>query len=221
MSILSRNEIIDLYRKRARHYDVTANLYYLIGFREWAYRKKAIDSLGLQPGDTVVEIGCGTGLNIPLLRHVVGPGGKVIGVDLTDSMLQRARERVAANGWKNVELVQSDAASFVFPSDIDGALSTFALTLVPEFESVIRRGCSALKQGKRWVVLDFKLPLGILRPLAWVGIFLSRPFGVQRELAERHPWEAMERVLANTTVTDLYGGFSYIAAGERPSKGCG
>ncbi len=91
---LSAHAIVDIYRKRAKHYDVSANLYYLIGFREYAYRRKAVAALKLQPGDTVVEIGCGTGLNFPLLQQAVGPEGRLIGVDLTDSMLEQARQRV-------------------------------------------------------------------------------------------------------------------------------
>lgn len=58
---LTRFELTALYRKRAKRYDWTANRYYLIGFREWAYRKKAVAALCLMRGDTVVEIGCGTG----------------------------------------------------------------------------------------------------------------------------------------------------------------
>jgi hypothetical protein len=49
-------------------YDLTAHFYYLIGFREWSYRKRAIRTLRLQPGASVVEIGCGSGLNLPLLH---------------------------------------------------------------------------------------------------------------------------------------------------------
>jgi len=60
---LNKYQIIQLYRKRAANYDWSANLYYLIGFREFKYRKMAIQQLQLQVGDTVVEIGCGTGLN--------------------------------------------------------------------------------------------------------------------------------------------------------------
>jgi ubiquinone/menaquinone biosynthesis C-methylase UbiE len=108
----SKAEVADLYRKRAKRYDFTANLYYLIGLREWAYRKQAVEALNLQRGDTVVEIGCGTGLNFSLLRQAIGPEGRIIGVDLTAAMLDQARQRVAENGWSNVELVQSDAALF-------------------------------------------------------------------------------------------------------------
>lgn len=91
-------EVMNLYRKRARRYNFTANLYYLAGFREWAYRQRAVEALNLQQGDTVVEIGCGTGLNFSLLHQAVGPTGRVIGVDLTDAMLAQARQRVAENG---------------------------------------------------------------------------------------------------------------------------
>ena len=70
--VLSKDDLIALYRKRAPNYDFTANLYYLIGYREWAYRKRAVDALQLSLGDTVVEIACGTGLNFGLFeRHAI------------------------------------------------------------------------------------------------------------------------------------------------------
>ena len=85
----------------------------------------------LHPGDTVVEIGCGTGLNFSLLRDAVGAQGKVIGVDITAEMLDRAKRRVARNAWSNVELVHSDAASYEFPEATDGVLSTLAFSASP------------------------------------------------------------------------------------------
>ena len=58
---LDKISVARLYQKRAENYDISANLYYLIGIREFAYRKMAVDALKLGRGDTVVEIGCGTG----------------------------------------------------------------------------------------------------------------------------------------------------------------
>lgn len=220
MAVLDKQKLVELYRKRAGRYDFTANLYCLIGFREMAYRRQAVEALNLHRGDTVVEIGCGTGINFPLLHRAVGPDGKIVGVDLTDAMLAEAEQRVRKNGWSNVKLVHSDAAAFSFPERVDGVISMFALTLVPEYERVIGNGCRALVPGKRWVILDFKLPSGLLSLLAPVGIFLAKPFGVQKELAERHPWESMEKILANTSMVELYGGFSYLATGERRAGGC-
>jgi len=130
--ILGKEEILQLYRKRAKNYDISANLYYLLGIREQAYRKKAVKALNLHSGDTVVEIGCGTGLNFPLLQREVGSTGRIIGVDLTDHMLDQARKRVARKGWSNVELVQVDAAKYQFLQNASGIISTFAITLIPE-----------------------------------------------------------------------------------------
>jgi ubiquinone/menaquinone biosynthesis C-methylase UbiE len=213
--VLSRNEIVDLYRRRAGRYDFTAQLYYLVGFRERAYREKAVEALALKRGDTVVEIGCGTGLNFAPLESVVGKEGKIIGVDLTDSMLSAARERIRKHGWSNVELVQSDAATFQFPRGVNGILSTFAITLVPEYEGVTGAGSAALAPGGRFVVLDFKMPSNWLSRLAPLLVLALRPFGVSRDLAARHPWEAMEKHLARVQVTEKYGGIAYIAVGER------
>ncbi len=212
----SREEVLTVYRKRARLYDLSANLHYLLGFREQAYRKMAVDALRLGPGNAVVDIGCGTGLNFSLLQEKVGPSGKIIGVDLTDAMLAEAASRATRNGWSNVELVQSDAASYRFPDQIDGILSTFALTLEPDYGGVVERGARALTSGKRWVVLDVKLPSNWLRHLAPLLIFLVRPFAVSMEVAKRHPWESLERHLTNTTRRELYFGVAYLAAGEAP-----
>jgi len=115
-----------------------------------------VEDLRLDAGDAVVEIGCGTGLNFPLLQEKIGPAGQIIGVDLTPAMLKKARLRVQHRGWPNVTFVNEDAAAFSFPSSVDDVFSTFAPTLVPEYDAVIRNAAAALAPGKRMVVLDFK-----------------------------------------------------------------
>jgi demethylmenaquinone methyltransferase/2-methoxy-6-polyprenyl-1,4-benzoquinol methylase len=205
-----------VYRRRARWYDITANLYYLIGFREQAFRREAVAALHLEPGDTVVELGCGTGLNFPLLEDAVGPEGQIVGVDLTPEMLEVAEERVRRSGWRNVELVNADAASFRFPERVDGVISTFAITLVPGYDAAIRNAASALSPGSRLVILDLKRPAWAPDWLFRLGVRIESPFGVRAELANRRPWESVERYLKEVAVSDLYWGFAYIAAGETP-----
>jgi len=158
MQFDNRMDVKDTYRKRAKNYDFTASLYYLMDFRINAYRRQAVKALQLQQGDTVVEIGCGTGLNFPIIQEQIGSNGRIIGVDLTDAMLEQARQRVNKQGWRNVELIQHDATTFEFPSGVDGIISSFALSLVPDLDSVVRNGYKALKPDKYMAILDLKMP---------------------------------------------------------------
>lgn len=203
-----------LYRRRARSYDWTANLYYLIGYREWAYRRRAVSALRLSPGDTVVEMCCGTGLNFPLLQAAVGPQGHILGVDLTDAMLDEARRRVERNRWRNVDLVQSDAGAFEFPEGVAGILSTYALTMVPEYDRVIERGAAALRPGGRWAVLDLTVPAALSR-LSGLYLLLTRPFGASLEAARRRPGESLRRHLGHVERENLFLGFSYLTCAEK------
>jgi demethylmenaquinone methyltransferase/2-methoxy-6-polyprenyl-1,4-benzoquinol methylase len=216
----ARDEVIGVYRRRARLYDLTANLYYLIGFREWSYRKRAIRALRLQPGASVVEIGCGTGLNFGLLQRAVGPSGRIIGVDLTDAMLAQAERRILREGWTNVELVHADATEYVFPTGVGGILATFALSLVPESALIVEHGCQALAPGGSWVVLDLKLPGWLPAWLEAAVLPLVRPFAVTEEVMKREPWigiqRAMEVSLTGVSMTELYFGFSYLLSGRKP-----
>ena len=217
-----RQEIIDLYRARAKNYDSTANLYYLIGYPEWAHRRKAVDALGLERGGTVVEVGCGTGLNFSLLQEVVGPTGEIVGVDLTDAMLEQAHQRVQNKGWKNVELAHGDALQYTFPSDVDGIISTYALSLIPECGEVICKSAQALRPGGRWVVLDLKVPDRWPKWLVSLILPLVRPFAVTDEWLARRPWETIQQAfydcLTHVSLTEMYFGLSFIVSGVRGQK---
>lgn len=103
------------YQRYARKYDLAVKLYRLIGLHIERYRSRAVELLRLKPGDCVVDLGCGTGLNFPLLIQNIGPEGRLIGVDFSSEMLARARKRVDRSGWKNVELIESDIAAYEFP----------------------------------------------------------------------------------------------------------
>jgi len=215
----NREHVVGKYRARARRYDITANLYYLLGFREQAYRRKAVQALGLHRGDTVVEIGCGTGLNFPLIEQSIGPEGRILGVDLTDAMLAQDERRVHASGWKNVSLVQADAREFEFSPSPHAILSTFALSLVPECGAVIARGSTALFPGGRWVVLDLKVPEATPSWLLPVLLPIVEPFAVTREVVARRPWEtireAMRASLTDLAWSEVFLGVAFIAAGAR------
>jgi ubiquinone/menaquinone biosynthesis C-methylase UbiE len=215
----TREHLIETYRKKAKHYDVTSRLYPVPGYPQRTQRLGAVHALGLHTGDTVIDMACGTGLNFSLLQKAVGPGGRIVGVDLTDAMLARAQDRVKANGWSNVSLVQADAAGFDFPAGVDAILSTYALTQVPECAEVIARGTAALAAGGRLAVLDLKVPGRTPGWLAQIGTATVRPFAAIDEWIMRRPWDAirtaMQEELTDLSWTELFFGTAFLAAGSR------
>jgi SAM-dependent methyltransferase len=181
----TREHLIATYRKKAKHYDLTSRLYPAPGYPQRGQRLRAVRALGLQPGDTVIDMACGTGLNFPLIQAAIGPAGRILGVDLTDAMLGRARDRVEANGWGNVQLVQSDAVEFDFPPGVDDLK-------VPD-------------QTPRWIS---QLGTGVVRPFAaideWV---MRRPWAAIRA--------AMQAELTDVSWTELFFGTAFLVAGAR------
>ncbi len=215
----SRDRLIETYRKKAKHYDITSRLYPVPGYPHRAQRLRAVQALGLRAGDSVIDIACGTGLNFRLIEDMIGPAGRIIGVDLTDAMLAQAQDRITANSWSNISLVQADAAEFDFPAQVDAILSTYALTQVPECPQVIARGAAALYGGGRWVVLDVKVPDNTPGSLAQLGTAMVRPFAAIDEWMMRRPWEAiraaMRDELTDVCWTELFFGTAFLAAGSR------
>jgi len=212
---LSTGEFAKLYERMAPAYDRRARLYWMFGFNEPFYKRQTISELDLKPGDTVVDIGCGTGLNFPMLQEKVGPSGRIIGVDLTPGMLVEAAKRVDKSGWENVTIVQSDAAEFHFPRGVDAVLSTFALTFVPGFERVIENACAALGPGGRFAVLDMRKPDGWPNWLIRPASLTTRAFGITPDLSERKPWETLQRVFGKVAYTKYYMGFIYSAVAQK------
>jgi len=218
----TREHLIEVYRKKAKRYDITSRLYPAPGYPQRGQRRQAVQELRLGRGDTVVDMACGTGLNFSLLEEAVGPEGRIVGVDLTDAMLDQARGRIETNGWSNVSLVHADATEFDFPAGIDAILSTYALTQVPECREVIAHGAAALSGGGRWAVLDLKVPDSTPRWLAQVGTATVRPFASIDEWIARRPWNAirtaMQETLVDVSWTELFFGTAFLAAGSRDSR---
>src|SRR3954469_2731534 len=99
--------VAGVYEKLAKVYDFT------FGPTLHPGRVQAIQRMGIQPGDRVLEVGVGTGINAALYPRDC----TVTGIDLSSSMLEKARDRVARKGIRNVRLLEMDAADMRFPDD--------------------------------------------------------------------------------------------------------
>jgi ubiquinone/menaquinone biosynthesis C-methylase UbiE len=211
----TQERLIETYRKKAKHYNFVSRLYPVPGYPQQAQRRRAVRALGLRPGCTVVDIACGTGQNFPMIEQAIGPDGRIIGVDLTDAMLAQAQHRTEQNGWRNVSLLQADAADYTFPAEVDAILSTYALSHVPASGEVIAHGAEALADGGRWVVLDLKAPDNAPRLLEQLGTTCGRRLGSIDEWLARRPWEgiraAMRDELGDLFWSELCFGTAFLA----------
>jgi SAM-dependent methyltransferase len=134
-----------------------------------------IAQLTLAPGETVLDLGSGPGLDCFLAAKQVGPHGRVIGVDMTPEMLARARNGAAKLGLGNVEFREGRLEALpVADASVDAVTSNCVINLVPDKGAVFREVARVLRPGGRLVisdiVLDGRLPEAVERDVyAYVG----------------------------------------------------
>jgi ubiquinone/menaquinone biosynthesis C-methylase UbiE len=195
-----------------RGYDRLARVYSRL---EWLYlifpaaRRKAVRALSAKPGDTILEIGAGTGRNLPYLIEAVAPGGKVIAVDASPGMLAEARKLIEREGWSNVELIHEDAARLELDQEVDGVLFSLSYSVLPERRPSLARAWERLRPGARLVVMDMGLTGSrlhrLLAPVGWLLLKLA-PGDPYSE-----PWNDLAEYGAVATDRFLLG-FYYVCA---------
>ena len=111
-------------------------------------RRKAAEELDLEKGDKVVEIGCGTGANFRHLRKEVGEAGEIVGIDLSEGMLEKAREKVEKHGWENVELIQADASELDIEEKFDAVYFSFSIMMFENPAYVVEQWSGRIKKGR-------------------------------------------------------------------------
>jgi len=200
----------------SRHGGLLRRLYDLVFLGKQArLRRETVDALALSAGDSVLDVGCGDGINFPRLREEVGPFGRVVGLDYSAGMVARARNRVIEAGWENVHVLLGDAQrTGVGAEAFDAVVSTMAVSAMPEPERVAEEAARTLRPGGRIALLDARpfprLPWSLANPLVeWLSAWAT-------------DWQpevdvvgALETTFGEVSVSEYVSGAVFVAVARK------
>jgi len=191
----------DVYRYQRLIYDVTRK-YYLLG------RDHLIEEMDVAPGETVLEVACGTGRNLAKIEQLY-PEAKLYGLDISEQMLASARKKLGAR----VPLARADACKLDSESlfglcEFDHVILSYSLSMIPDWKVALSQAHSLLAPGGRVHIADFGDQAGLPK------LFRS---ALQNWLAKFHvaPREGLPQFLAENfdgaSIRRLHRGYAYHA----------
>lgn len=203
---INHHAALELYRWRSMVYDWQLAPYE-------TFRLEAIRQLRLNPGQTVMDVACGTGLSLPALVEAVGPQGLVIAIDQCPEMIDLARLRIQRHGWDNVQLIlapvdqadsfpMADAALLHFTHDVLQS-PTCLDKVLSHLKPDARIACTGLKWTSAWNPM--------LNALVWSNAMQS----VSTLAGLDQPWEPLLQRGFDLQVEQKMMGTVFIASGQR------
>jgi SAM-dependent methyltransferase len=199
-----RDAALAQYRQRAAIYDLELALFEPV-------RRRAIEALGLQRGQTVLDVACGTGLSFEGLRDGVGAAGHIVGIEQSPEMIALARERVRRRRWRNVRLIAAPVEAAEIGVTADAALFHFTHDVLRRPEAVahvlhhLRPGARVVASGLKWA--GRRSPVNLLVwPAALHSVTSLEGLG--------RPWSHLQPALDGFQVRSTLLGGVYIASGH-------
>lgn len=194
-----------------------APLYDLYSLAAVPLRAGAMRALEPQPGEVVLEVGCGTGLNFEAIQAGIGPQGRIVGVDASAEMLARARDRVARHGWRNVTLVCARVEEAELPTYVDRVLLCMVHDVLRS-EPALRRVLGALRPGGRVVAAGAKF---VSSPSWWAPMLDGLTRAVNAPCVSsfdgfRCPWRTLAGLVPGLRVQVDPWDVTYLASGDTP-----
>ena len=177
-------------------------------------RRQAVAQLRLSPGDTVLDLACGTGLNFPYIQEGIGEQGLLIGLDYSQGMLAKARRKAQRRGWENVRLIQADARTLSADllkekagiERVDKLICTLGLTVIPEWELAFERAWALLNPGGRCAVMDWHM--------AGRNPFARFLDAISRGDVRRRCWVPLEEKGTDYSYSTFIRGMVFVAGGS-------
>ena len=200
-----RARAVQQYRRAAASYD--RHMWFARGTH-----REAVERLELEPGQVVLDVACGTGLNFSRIEAGIGPDGHLIGLDLSPEMLALARARVEAAGWHNVTLVEAAAEEAELPGAPDALLFSFAHDVLRS-PAALDNLLQTARSGARVVAAGGKWPPRWAVPVHAYVRFQAPRFVTTMEGFDR-PWTLLAERVTGLQVEGRSLGAAYIASGQ-------
>lgn len=200
----------------SKFYDAAIEAHYV------EHRRLAAAALDLRPGNTVIDVPCGTGQSFEALQRGIGPSGVLIGVDLSPGMLRQAAARAQRHGWTQVRTLHHDAktldAAVLAGQAVDRLHIFLGMSVFPDMPGTFANLWNLLAPGGRCVIVD----VHAARPNP-IGLFVNRFASAD---IRRRFWEPLERVATDFEHRDLpyrweHGGQIQLATGVKPRGSLG
>jgi demethylmenaquinone methyltransferase/2-methoxy-6-polyprenyl-1,4-benzoquinol methylase len=203
-----RAERLPAYDSGARSYDRDTG-----AFQQ--YREAIVDALPVEPGQVVLDVGCGTGLCCGLLRDKVGTGGSVVGIEESPEMAAVAREHIAEEGWRNVTVMESPAEEAEIAVTADAALFC-AVHDILQSPDALRNVMGSLRPGA-WVAAGGgKWASSLMVAVNLQVRMLHEPYVRSFDGFDR-PWHHLEQLIEGVEIRELAFGSGFIVTGQAPS----
>ncbi|MHA2003664.1 MAG: class I SAM-dependent methyltransferase [Candidatus Thorarchaeota archaeon] len=178
-----QERIRNIYSDSARYYRMLLNAYRILGVNLEKWRSRAISRLPNLERPRVLDVGVGTGANLPHIVSRYPDYAEIVGVDYTTEMLVRAQRRVKEQRWDKVHLVECDARemSNCIQGDFDLIISTYSLSIIPDSLRVLDEINEMVSSNGNILLLDCQKFKGLLRIFNPMAIFLSTKLGGNSE----------------------------------------
>lgn len=209
-------------KKAIRYYDHFAKIYDWVSSKSY-YRKPrkfAINELKLEKNQVVLNIPCGTGQNFEYYQNYLSNTGTIIGIDLSEGMLEKAQEKIDENKWQNIKLFKSDAtkintewinANIKIDLKFDSIFCDLGLSGFPEWEKIIDNLISLLKPNGKIVIMDWYIDKPSIRGsfIKWIG----------KGEVNRPLYQYLDKNVANFKLNNTFkNGQMFVAVGTKKDK---
>lgn len=200
-----------------KYYDNFSSIYDWISSKRYYQKSRvaAIEALQLQLHQNVLNLPCGTGQNFEYFQKYLKETGQIIGIDLSEGMLQKAHQKINQNGWQNIKIIKDDANNInskwieeqLNDIPIHAILCDLGLSGFPNWQAIIDNLVNLLEPNGKIVIMDWYIEKKSLRGelIKWLG----------KGEVNRPIWQYLQSKVTDFQVENFKNGDMFVASGSK------